>query len=127
MAAIGGSIEAVTLDGRNFPATGDADVNRKLGGFENEVQSNGDGGGRIIKTRMPWSLSGVALECDDARGDQEYLQDLADRNDDFAITITYASGLVYQGAGQIVSELQATSQSATQTVDLSGPGKLTQQ
>ncbi len=43
MAAVGGSIESVTLDGRTFAVAADAEAQRKLGGFENEVQANGDG------------------------------------------------------------------------------------
>ena len=61
MTAVGGSIESVTLDGRNFPATADAAAERKLGGFENESQANGDGTARLIKTRVPWSLDGLTL------------------------------------------------------------------
>ncbi|MCP4471153.1 MAG: hypothetical protein GY815_10785, partial [Gammaproteobacteria bacterium] len=73
MSAIGGSIESVTLDGRNFPIAADAGVQRKLGGVENEVQSSGDGTARIIKTRTPLSLDGLTAEVDDSRGDHEFL------------------------------------------------------
>ena len=43
MPAVGGSIESVTLNGRPFPVAADAEAQRKLGGWENEVQANGDG------------------------------------------------------------------------------------
>lgn len=127
MAAIGGSIESVTLDGRIFPVTADAEGQRKLGGFENEVQSNGDGGGRLIKTRVPFSLDGLSVEIDDSRGDQEFLQALADRNDFFPLAITLASGVVWQGRGQLTGENPASTQSASATISLMGPGNLTQQ
>lgn len=127
MAAVGGSIESVTLDGRIFPVAFDADVARKLGGFENENLLNGDGSSRLIKTRTAWSLSGIPLENDDSRGDHTFVQALADRNDYFPIAITYASGITNQGTGQISGEMSASSQSATLTLDLSGPGSLTQQ
>lgn len=127
MAAIGGSIESVSLAGRIFPVAADAEAQRKLGGFENEVQANGDGSARIIKTRVPLSLDGLTLETDDARGDQEYLQDLADGADYFAMSITYASGVTYQGTAMIVGEMQSSSQAATTAVSLMGPGKLTRQ
>jgi len=127
MAAVGGSIESVTLDGRIFPVAFDADVTRKLGGFENENMANGDGTSRLIKTRTLWSLSGVQLESDDSRGDHEFLQALADRNDYFPVAITYASGDTYQGAGQVTGEMAGSSQSASITVDLSGGGILTKQ
>ena len=83
MAAVGGSIESITLDGRNFAVAADAEAQRKLGGFENEVQSNGDGTARLIKTRVPLSLDGLTLEIDDDRADQEFLQELSNRNDFF--------------------------------------------
>ena len=127
MAAIGGSIQAVTLQGRNFPVAADAEAQRKIGGFENEVLSNGDGGARMIKTRVPLMIEGIALEVDDSRGDHEFIQDLADLKDFFAITITLASGITWQGSAQITGDLQASTQNATMPVSLSGPGKLTRQ
>lgn len=127
MTAVGGSIESVALDGRLFSVASDADSNRKLGGFENEHQSNGDATGRIIKTRVGWSVDGLTLSIDDTRADAEYLQDLQDLLDEFPIAITYASGVVYQGTGQIVGETATSSQNTTAAVALMGSGKLTQQ
>lgn len=127
MAAIGGSIESISLDGRNFAVAADAEVNRKIGGFENEVQANGDGSARLIKTRVPLQIDGLTVEIDDDRGDHEFIQSLTDRNDFFPITITYASGAVYQATGQVTGETQASSQAATATLNLMGPGILTKQ
>ena len=127
MAAVGGSIESVGLDGRQFAVAADAEAQRKLGGFENEIQANGDGTARIIKTRVPLMLSGLTLVTDDGRGDHEYLQALANRQDFFPVSITYASGSVYQGTAIIAGELQSSSQNATAQLDLSGPGTLTKQ
>jgi hypothetical protein len=127
MPATGGSIESVGLDGRNFPVAADAEVQRKLGGFENEVQANGDGTGRLIKTRVPLSIDGLTLEIDDDRGDQEFLQDLADRTEFWPLDITYASGVTYQGTAQIVGENPASSQNATAAISLMGPGRLQKQ
>jgi len=127
MAAVGGSIESITLDGREFPVAADAEAQRKLGGFENEVQANGDGTARLIKTRVPFSIDGLSIESDDDRGDHEFLQALSDRPDFFPIAITYASGLTYQGTAQLVGEMQTSSQNATASVSLMGPGILTKQ
>ena len=127
MAAIGGSIEAVTIDGREFAVASDADVSRKHGGKENEIQMNGNNTGRIIKTAMAWVLEGVALEIDDSKGDHEYLQDKANVSGYLTITITYASGFTYQGRGQIVGDLQSSTQSATAAVNFGGAGQLTRQ
>ncbi len=127
MAATGGSIDSVTLDGREFTVPFDVEIQKKLGGFENEIQANGNGTGRLIKTRTPWSIDGLTVEIDDTRDDQEYIQGLADRNDFYPIAVSFISGAVYQGTGQIVSDLQASSQSATASISLMGTGTLTSQ
>jgi len=127
MPATGGSIEEVTLAGRSFSVPADIEAQRKLGGFENEVQANGNGTARLIKTRVPLSLDGLTVEIDDDNGDSEFLQDLADSSDFFILAITYASGITYQGQAQLVGENTASSQNATAAISLMGPGKLTKQ
>lgn len=127
MAAVGGSIQEVYLNGRAFSVAADADSNRKIGGLENEVKANGDGSARYIKTRVPWSADGLTLSVDDNRGDHEYLQSLADQPDPFPITATYASGVTYQGTGTIVGEMTFSSQNATVSLGLAGEGKFTKQ
>lgn len=127
MATPGGSVESVSLAGRLFTVAADSDGQRSLGGFQNENQMNGDGSSRPIKTRMPWVLGGLALSIDDARGDQEFLQGLADRSDYFAFAVTFVSGRVYQARGQIVDEIAMSTQSVTAPLTFSGPGKLVSQ
>jgi len=123
----GGSIESVTLDGRTFSVASDADSQRKLGGFENEVQPNGDGTTREVKTRVAWSLADLTLSIDDLAGDHTFLQGLANRIGEYPITIAYASGAIYQGSGQVVGEVQVSSMNATAALGLMGSGTLTPQ
>jgi hypothetical protein len=123
----GGSIIGVGLDARRFSVPADAEGNRKTGGFENEVLMNGDGTARLIKTRVPLQLDGIALTIDDDRGDAEFLQELQDRTGFFPVVLTFASGISYQGTAQITGETQISSQSTTATVSLMGPGTLTRQ
>ena len=127
MSAVGGSIESVTLAGRTFSVAADAETQRKLGGTINEVVANGDGTARLIQTREPLNVEGLALAIDDDNGDQEFLQALADGNGFFPVAVTYASGKVYQGSVQIIGDLQTSSQAQTAAVNLAGPGKLTLQ
>lgn len=127
MAAVGGSLESITIGGREFPVAADVEAQRKLGGWENEMLANGNGTARQIKTRVSWSLEGIVVEVDDGRGDHEFLQDRADSFSLTAIALTYASGVVYQGEGQITGDMQASSQNASAAVSLMGSGKLTQQ
>lgn len=127
MAAIGGSLEAVSIAGREFAVAADAEAQRKIGGFENEVLANGNGTARLIKTRVPLSMDGITVECDDDRGDHEFLQEVSNRNDFFPVAFTYAGGAVWQGTAQIVGETQMSNQSATASVNFMGPGQLTKQ
>ena len=125
--AVGGSIESVTIRGRILPVPADVDANMKLGGFENEVKANGNGSARLIKLRVPWSVNGLKVEIDHNRSDLEFLKEIADGQDFVPMAITYASGFTYQGKGQIVSEVQASSMDASCELSLSGPGDATQQ
>jgi hypothetical protein len=127
MSAQGGSIESFTISGREFPATADADVTRILGGFNVELLPNGDGTSRRIKTRVLPGFTGCVVECDDARADQEFLQDIIDGEVLVPIAATYASGIVYQGRATIVGELGSSNQSATASFDIKGEGKFTPQ
>ena len=127
MVAVGGSVETITLNGREFPVTADAEITRTLGGWANEQEENGDGSARMIKTRVPWKLDGVVVECDDTRGDHEFLQDIADGRANVAVSVNYASGETYAGTGTVTGDLTNASKSATCPLNLSGPGKLVKQ
>ena len=125
MPAVGGSIQEISIRGRIFPVAADADNNRKIGGFENENSSNGDGSDRLIKTRVPWILGGLTVVL--YRDDHKFLQDIADANTYEVITITYVSGATWQGDGTITDSLEFSSQNSTAELTLGGPDKLTKQ
>jgi hypothetical protein len=127
MTAVGGSIESISIAGREFPVAADVEAQRKLGGWENEVEANGNGTARIIKTKVPLAIDGLTVEIDDDRGDHEFLQGIADLNDFSIIVITYASGVSYQGSATITGEFQTSSRNATGAISLQGPGVLTKQ
>ena len=123
MGATGGSIESVTLRGRTYGVAADGDSQRSLGGSVNEYESNGDQvTGRLLKTATPWEASDLALSIDDLNGDAVFLQDLADSNDLFAITVAYASGAIFEGTGQISGVIQVSSTNTTATLGLKGSG-----
>lgn len=125
MSALGGSIEGVTIGGRLFPVAADTDANVKLGGKEVELAPNGDGhSAREIHTAVTWQISGLNLEIDDDRGDHEFLQDIADTPGYKPITMTMSGSRTLEGRGKVTGEIQRSTQNATATVSLSGPGKL---
>lgn len=124
---IGGSVLKMDIGGRNFSVAADGDVGVKLGGFENEVQSNGDGSVRVVKTRVPWSLDGVPLSINHDVNDLQYLQDIADGKKMVPISITMASGDVYNKEGTITGEVKMQTQNATAPLSFAGPGRLGKQ
>ena len=127
MAVTGGSIQSVTVAGRIFSVASDVEATRKLGGWENEVMPNGDGSARNIKTRVSWSITGLTVECDDDRGDQEFLQELANSPDYFSFAVTFVTGVVYQGQAQLTGELTVQSKETKAEVSFMGPETLTKQ
>jgi hypothetical protein len=129
---VAGSIASLSIRGRNFSVAADSDTTRKIGGFQNELQMNGDGTARVIKTRMGWAVTGASIDVNDARGDHEFLQDIvdgvgADSDGFYPCAIEYASGAVWSGKGTIVDELAYGSNNGTAGISLGGAGELTQQ
>jgi hypothetical protein len=124
MATVGGSIQEVSVDGRNFAVAADADVTVKLGGFANEVQANGNGTVRVLATNEPWSVSGLQVEIDNNRADHDFLQEKADSHALVTFSITYADGNTRQGKGTITGGIEGSSSSATAALSLMGEGKL---
>lgn len=127
MAAIGGSIESCSIDGRNFSVAADADASRKLGGFENETPVNGDGTVRIVATRVGWAITGLTLSIDKDKGDHEFLQSIVNRKAVVPITVTFADDSTYGADGTITGEVAWSSQNATAEVAFGGGGTLAQQ
>ena len=128
----GGSIQEISIRGRNFAVAADADATRKLGGFEATLEANGNATVRKILTRVPWAIGGLTVDVDQDRGDQEFLQDIcdgkeADPDGYYPVTVTYASNTTWQGRGTIVEALEYNSMNTTASVALGGPGKLTRQ
>lgn len=126
MAFIGGSVESVSLSGREFGVSADADVNLKLGGFENENKANGNDTNRTIQTRVPSMVDGLVLSADLDAGDFEYVQNLSNGGAQFPFSITMAGGVTYQGSVSVEGEIQYSTQNAQISLSLSG-GKLTRQ
>ena len=118
--SVWGSIRRVTLDGRDFPVAADSDSDRGLGGYENEVEMNGDGTARLIKTVISGSIENLSVSIDDSRGDQEFLKDLNNRLGFFGVEVEYASGAIYGGQSQITGGVKVSSKSGTADLSLNG-------
>lgn len=127
MSQIGGSCESCSIRGRNFPVAADADATLQIGGWQNEVQPNGDGTVRIIKTRVPPMVEGVALGIDHNKADLEFLQEIAESGDLVPFALTLASGVVWQGKMTITGEVKGSTMNATAPLTFTGEDKLEQQ
>lgn len=124
---IGGSGITISLKGRVFPLTVDADIMRVLGGVEDDILMNGDGSARFIKKRIPWKLGATTVSMDDTRMDQEYLKDLQKSNEPYPIIITYPTDITYMATGKIIGEIAYGNQTTSATFVLSGGGDMAQQ
>lgn len=124
MSSVAGSIVRVTLDGREFPVAYDSESDRALGGYNNEVEMNGNRTARLIKKMSPAKLSGMGIVIDDGRADQEYIQNLADMKGFFSTEVEYVSGAIYGGQLQIIGEINVGSMKGTAELEFSG-GELT--
>ena len=127
MAELGGPIDSCSIKGRIFSVAGDAEGERDLGGKKNEVQPNGNGTVRVVQERKPWKIGGLKLSIDDDRGDQEFLQDIADSGELVPITVTQVTGVTYEGSGTLTDDLTFNTKESTAEVTLSGQQRLTQQ
>lgn len=125
--ATGGPVESVSIKGRLFAIAADADASIKKGGFNNEVKPNGNGTARIIQTRVAWEISGLQFEIDHNRDDLGFLQDVANAGKPEDITITHADGTVYSATGLPTGDFSESTQNATASVTVGGPGKLEKQ
>ena len=127
MAAVGGSIAAVSIDGRNFAVATDADVSLKIGGKKITVAANGNGSARYLGEVEPWSLSGIEVAIDNDADDHGFLQRNADAMVAVNCTITLMDGNVYQGKGIVADDHDYSTAKATTGLTLMGEGKLSQQ
>lgn len=116
----GGPIESITMAGRRFAVDAESDMELNLGGFINESKANGDGSIRIIKSRRVAGAKGGALSVDNDRGDNEYIQALANQILPFDTDVTLVDGTVYSGAMQIEGEFTYKTKDGLCEIELKG-------
>lgn len=125
--AVGGSIKEVAVDGRVFGIAADTDAERSLGGYENEVEPNGDGmTGRLLQTVTAPEVGGLSLVIDDDQQDLEFLQARANAHEFFDFSYTEVTGITYRGTAQIVGGVKRSSAKATSSVAFKGVGVFSQ-
>lgn len=120
MAAVGGPIETITINGRNFTSDSEDDVSLTPKGFKNEVKMNGDGTARIVKSWHIGSIEGLNITIDNAAEDLEFLQDIQNKNEFVPVQCTLVDGTVYNGSMQITEAIPLSTKESTAEVTLNG-------
>ena len=105
--AVKGAMRALSILGRPFKVAHDGSGNKDVGGRNNELAMNGDSSFRVLQTVMPGSMNDLQVEIDDSRGDQEFLQGIANAGLPVPVVATYASNISYTGNLVITGELKA--------------------
>jgi hypothetical protein len=115
-----GDLRQVTINGREYDPKGDSGVEFFLGGYANEIESNGNGVPHPKQKRVMGGFTGLALSIDDARGDIEALQKIANAPDTVPVNITLPSGIVYSGALFLIGEVKKSTADGTATIEMRG-------
>jgi hypothetical protein len=117
---ISGPVESITIAGRRFPTDGEDAGKIKLSGFKNEVKFNGDGSKRMIRSRVPGSISDLNVQVTHQNKDLEYMRDKQSTSDFFDVSLTLTDGTTYAGSMQFVDEIEEDTQQGTVSISLEG-------
>ncbi|WP_432631798.1 hypothetical protein [Brachyspira sp.] len=120
MAAVGGPIRDVTIEGRTFQVDGENEVEMFLGGWTNEVVANGDGSARLIKSPKAGQANKLPLVIDDSRGDEAFIQEIMNRHEFIKISFTDINEHVYAGEMQLVGDAMTNKRTMIKEIDLQG-------
>jgi len=115
-----GAMRNMTIGGRGFKVSHDGSGSKQIGGSSNELQMNGDGSFRTIRSVVPGSISDVNVELNDSNGDLEYLQGLATDGTETVVVATYASNISYTGSLVIIGEVQKDEMTGLATLSFQG-------
>lgn len=120
MAAVGGPVESITINGRNFVCDSEDDVSITPKGFQNEVKMNGDGTSRLVKSWHIGSIEGLNITIDNQAGDLEFLQEVQDKREFVPVQCTLVDGTVYNGTMQITDAVPLSTKESTAEITLNG-------
>ena len=121
MAAIGGPLESITINGRTFPVAQDSGPSTDLGGDTNTIEMNGDRTSRIVKELRPALLESINVQIDHDNNDLQFLDDIQQGTEFVPISVTFVEQTVYSGSGIITDPVVLNSDKATAEIKLSGP------
>jgi hypothetical protein len=88
--------------------------------MKNEIKFNGDGGRRIIRSRVHGSIKDVNVQITHSNHDLEYLRELQSTSDFFDVSITLCDGTIYAGSMQFIDDITEDTQQGVAAVSLEG-------
>lgn len=126
MAAVGGIIKSVTLDGRTFAGGGPVTI--FLGGTTKQLTSVGTGAAVVDAKPETWEVKGIKVLVDPDNEDLEFLSELASRTDFpyYPCTVELLSGVAYTGRGTIVERVEFNTEGSMAEFTLQGEETLEQ-
>lgn len=105
----GGDARQFIISGREFDPKAENSPTIILPGFIKENMPTGNGSMHTNAKRKLGGVDSAVVSIDALRQDQEFLQALADKGEDFPFSVTLASGVTYSGSGQFEGDLNFAS------------------
>lgn len=122
MVARGGSPNAISLGGREFPFTADSKPKLKIGGVEVAIEMNGNGTHRELYTDIPWELMDGEIQINQDNDDHEYLVQWQEGGGG-DVGMSFKHGVEYQGTGNIIGTVEVDIADAKASISVGGGGK----
>jgi hypothetical protein len=120
MAAVGGPLESITINGRTFSVAQDSGATIDLGGDTNTIEMNGDRTARMVKEVRPFMNESINVAIDHDNDDLQFLTDIQNGFDFVPVSLTLVEGSVYSGEGTITDPVVLATDKATAEVKMSG-------
>jgi hypothetical protein len=121
MAANGGDVRQITIDGREYdPAGGDGKITIFLSGLTNKVDPTGNSKASIIQNRKLAGFKDLEIVIDDTKKDLEALQSLQTAGKFASVVVTMISGAVYSGSLAISGDLVKDYSTGRATLEMLG-------
>lgn len=117
----GGGIRQLKLKGREFEPVDEASFEFTPSGYDHENKAAGNGVMVGIEKRVLAAIDGIEVYIDNDRGDLEYLTDLKNAGEPFAVNCTVAGGKTWSGSMAIEGELKYSTAEGKATFALRGP------
>lgn len=111
--ARGGAARQAIISGREFDPANESSPTIILSGVTKENMATGNGSMHTNSNRKLGGVDDLSLSLDGSRNDLEYLQELANGDEDFSLSVTLANGNTYSGTGQFEGEINFASNDGT--------------